>query len=259
ALGATHRRRGQPCQDAVEAYDAATCLVLAVADGHGSARSFKSDVGSRLAVGSALRQLVHFQREAADQSLSAIRDFAVAKLPRLLVQDWREAVAAREPERADPPSWLIEYGSTLLALLATPRYLLYVQIGDGDILAVAADGAVSRPIPPNPLLFGNDTTSLCQPNAWEHVAVALEPLASPASAPALALLATDGYANSFASAASFEQVGGDLLALARQPGGWATVERELPGWIEETTALGSGDDISVAVLWNAAAAQEEPA
>ena len=65
----------------------------------------------------------------------------------------------------------------------------------------------------------------------------------------------------YASAASFDQVGSDLLALARQPGGWATIERELPGWIDETTNLGSGDDISVALLWNAAApaAKEEPA
>ena len=65
--------------------------------------------------------------------------------------------------------------------------------------------------------------------------------------PALIIVSTDGYAKSYASDAGFEEVGRDLLKMI-QVRGFASVEKNLEGWLHETTREGSGDDISVGLL-----------
>ena len=63
------------------------------------------------------------------------------------------------------------------------------------------------------------------------------------------MLATDGYANSFAEDADFEQVAKDLYAAIQQDGPSA-VAGHLPDWLEATSKGGSGDDISVVIATN---------
>jgi hypothetical protein len=64
------------------------------------------------------------------------------------------------------------------------------------------------------------------------------------AAPALVLLATDGYANCFTDDEGFFQVGADLLDYLRE-GGPAFVEEKLGPWLRESSHDGSGDDITV--------------
>ncbi len=60
------------------------------------------------------------------------------------------------------------------------------------------------------------------------------------AAPALILVSTDGYANSFADAAGFLQVGSDLLNILRAQG-LDEVTANLDGWLTEASEQGSGD------------------
>lgn len=151
------------------------------------------------------------------------------------------------PERAKTDPVVRPFGSTLLAALLTPAFHLYVQLGDGDILTVSHSGQISRPpLPKDDRLLANETTSLCSPEAWRYVRVHFQPIVE--TPPALVLLATDGYANSFADESGFEQVAGDLHTAIRQDGHTA-VARHLPDWLAATSAAGSGDDISVAVAY----------
>ena len=53
----------------------------------------------------------------------------------------------------------LAYGATLLAAAATDRVLLYLQLGDGEILSVTAQGTTTRPLPPDDRLIANQTTS----------------------------------------------------------------------------------------------------
>jgi hypothetical protein len=61
------------------------------------------------------------------------------------------------------------------------------------------------------------------------------------------LLATDGYANSFREDAGFLRIGGDLLEMIRQDG-IEGVDGNLETWLNEASELGSGDDITVALV-----------
>jgi hypothetical protein len=122
-----------------------------------------------------------------------------------------------------------------------------VQLGDGDILTVSADGRVSGPpLAEDSRLLANETTSLCTAEAWTSVRLYFQPLAG--APPTLILLATDGYANSFVDAAAFEQVGADLLSAVRTQGVDA-VNAALPTWLADTSSSGSGDDITVAMAY----------
>ena len=61
--GAGHKRNGMPNQDAYTCLPESgvgSVLCVAVADGHGSTRYFRSDVGARLAVQSATEVLQAF-------------------------------------------------------------------------------------------------------------------------------------------------------------------------------------------------------
>ena len=144
-------------------------------------------------------------------------------------------------------SELHAYGATLIAVLLTQEFHLYVQLGDGDILTVAADGRVSRPpLAEDARLLANETTSLCMRDAWSSVRLYFQPLVCARSS--LILLATDGYANSFVDADAFVQVGADLLdAVCSQ--GVPAIAAQLPAWLADTSFSGSGDDITVAMAF----------
>jgi len=252
--GASHRRRGLANQDAIGwAGSGESALVAAVADGHGSASCFRSATGAALAVEAALAVLREFAERSLDDEAAA---GGAADLPGLVVSRWREMVNRHLAESPfeiaegtagnahDRTPWRA-YGSTLLAVLATPSYMIYLQLGDGDILVVSDSGAVARPWPKDARLLGVETTSLCGPDAVEETRVAIEPHAG--ASPAMVLLATDGYANSFREDHGFLRAGEDFLEIVRESG-MEGVERNLESWLNEASELGSGDDITLAIL-----------
>jgi hypothetical protein len=121
-----------------------------------------------------------------------------------------------------------------------------MQLGDGDILAVTGGPYVAeRPLPDDPTLFANDTTSLCMENAKSLFRIRIEPLGS--SAPALIMVSTDGYANAFASERDFLKAGTDIAAMLRSDG-LTYVEDNLWSWLDEASREGSGDDVTVGLI-----------
>ena len=140
------------------------------------------------------------------------------------------------------------YGATVLAALLAPEFHLYIQLGDGDMLTVSQKGEVARPpFPADSQLIANYTTSLCSRDAWRFVRIHFQPIVE--MPPDLVMLTTDGYANSFADNAAFEQVAKDIHGNIQRDGP-ATVAGLLPGWLSETSEAGSGDDISVVIAAN---------
>ena len=268
--GASHARAALPNQDAILWWpedQQGPPLLLVVSDGHGSDKSFRSEVGSRLAVECAaalLRELLLIQPAA--KHLSAIKRALEERLPLELVKDWRSAVDARlgaEPfteaelarvEQKRGPAGRQEvvnnprlaYGATLLAAVVAQEFIAYLQLGDGDILTVTQDGEVTRPFAHDARLIANETTSLCMEHAAREVRVRFQ--AAFDAGPAMILLATDGYANSFVNEEAFLKVGSDLLDILREDGA-AVVAGALPSWLDDASAAGSGDDISLGILF----------
>lgn len=267
--GSSHQRSGLPNQDAVQCAVApvgqGTVAVAVVSDGHGSPRHFRSQVGSSLAVSTVAATLQAFLRDSV--STNGQVPFVpeqVHELERKIVSGWLAAVHSDlekhpfteaewatlvQEEGADgrvavAHSPELAYGATLLAAAATERVLLYLQLGDGEILSVTSQGTTTRPLPPDDRLIANQTTSLCQPEAWKDFRSAW---VTHGALPSLVLLSTDGYANSFRSDEDFLKIGQDYLDIIREQG-ISSLAEELPAILTEATQQGSGDDITLAIL-----------
>jgi serine/threonine protein phosphatase PrpC len=256
--GAAHQAMGLPNQDAVVAYQIRPdVLVAAVADGHGHRRHFRSARGSQLAVAVAC--------EAAGELAARLDEFdaarrleseALHKLVPSITGRWRGAVredvaanpftAEEEAVRARGDDALIAYGSTLLLAIAGRRWLVLVQIGDGDIVGFQPDGRPLLPVPRDPSLDGRQTTSLCGPRADDEFRAAVVD----ASATALlgVLLATDGYGNAQVADPWADAVSADLVELINDhPPEW--LADQLPLWASRcASADGSADDTTIALL-----------
>ena len=267
--GVSHVAAGRPNQDALAIWpkgnERVPMAIVAIADGHGGARHCRSDTGSRLAVDVTVAVLREMVAPLDVASPSERSQLATVDIPIRIVTAWTAAARAhlahspisddewRAIESAEGPAALdavrndqmLAYGATLLAVLATAQCMVILQLGDGDVLAVTTDGTTTRPVPVDERLNGNLTTSICRAGAESDFrTVALSTLETQ---PAILLLATDGYANSFKSDADFLQVGRDFLDLVAKDG-LAAVEADLPGILDHASQNGSGDDISLGLL-----------
>jgi hypothetical protein len=269
--GASHLRAGIPNQDAilhVRQSSARLPVIVSISDGHGSNKCFRSDRGSRFAVrigADLLDELVNGKHSALPPTEieSRLRESLTAEF----IKRWRAAVELdmkREPFREEEFGRMIEkdgasarrlveanphlaYGATSLSFLLTPTYALYLQLGDGEMLTVSEQGEIGHPLPEDMRLLANETTSLCLDKAANDFRFSVHPHGT-GDLPALILMTTDGYYNSFSTTAGFHQVGTDLIEMLREEDGFGNVNRSVKGWLEEATAAGSGDDCTLAII-----------
>ena len=143
---------------------------------------------------------------------------------------------------------LLAYGTTSLTVALEEDFILYMQLGDGDILNAAASGEVTKPLPEDARLLANETTSMCLLKAENDFRFFVQKISAKQS-PAMILLSTDGYLNSFSSEAGFFQAATDILEMLRAENGFNDVNDNLKAWLEEATKMGSGDDCTVAVIY----------
>jgi hypothetical protein len=255
---AAHLRTGAPNQDAFRLFPdegGGTSVIAAVSDGHGSRECPRSEVGAALAVKVAVEALTPLLEPAETVPVSTLKHLVEQQLARDIVTRWRreverhlEANPLTENEQTDPaePNRHIAYGATLLAVLITGAYIVYLQLGDGDIVSVSEGGEPIRGIPKDERLIANYTTSLCMPEAPREMRVRFQ--ATSGGVPAMVMISTDGYSNSFRDEASFLSVGPDIFA-AITDNGLRSVGDKLGAWLTEASQLGSGDDTTVALLF----------
>lgn len=287
--GAAHGRAGRPNQDAFACHadGAAAVVAMAVADGHGSRKCFRSDAGARLAVEVASSFLLDFYtgfrkpahpdaRSAPETNwLATARQEAGESLPQAIVECWAErvrqdlvarpitdeemseveAAAGLEARQAVERNALLPYGATLLAALAAPEFILYVQLGDGDFLAVSEEGEITRPLARDPRLIADETFSLCSARAHELMVVNFQLATGPV--PALATLSTDGLSNAYRDEEGFRKLGSDILAAIREEG-LEGVESHLEEWLTQASEGGSGDDVTLGLLVREGAGPRRP-
>jgi hypothetical protein len=264
-LGASHRRKGTENQDHIKYHDERGRAIVALADGHGSAKSFRSAVGSEFAVTVSYGfawELLRAAPGGGDRFLSFVKDQVETDIPRRIAHGWTRQVDEHleqnpfteqelavleeqdgpESRRRVEQDGRLAYGSTLITAIALESFAVFWQIGDGDVLTVSSNREVSRPVPKDARLIANETTSLCSPNAWRMFRYAI--LGTPAP---MIMLSTDGFANSFLDDGGFFKFGSDVSDIVVEQG-LAKVAAYLPDWLAEITERGSGDDISLGII-----------
>ncbi|HTH22079.1 MAG TPA: PP2C family serine/threonine-protein phosphatase, partial [Nitrososphaeraceae archaeon] len=212
--GRDHRLSGLPNQDAIRIYIGKdnNPAIIALADGHGSPVHFRSELGSKMAVDTAVDVL-------SSVSETDIKVHAkVNKYPTLITREWNARVlhdhknkkftsdelsalyqevkneSFMDSIRLDPK---ISYGTTLIVVASYGDSMLYLQIGDGDILVVDDTGSVRKPLRDDVQFSRYQTKSLCTHGASDDFRIAVEK--NNEANPVLMLASTDGYSNSFKS------------------------------------------------------------
>ena len=274
--GYSHERLNKPNQDRILFFqdpDKGLPIVLAISDGHGGSGYYRSERGAQFAVESAIEMCKQFLE--TNKNLLIGENFSQKRLKetlcRSIVDEWNKRVARDIQENPTPnedssdktdivkskrpveQNISTPYGATLLTAIVTNSELIFLQLGDGDILIISDNGDSIRPLPRDPRLIGNETTSLCTREAWDDFVTGAISLKS--VSPALIMASTDGYANSYPDEESFQKVGQDILNLickdeAGVNAGLDSVESSFKEWLNETSEKGSGDDITVGIIGN---------
>ena len=279
-VGFSHKKRGTVCQDAsrVHAAPDGTWHIAAVSDGHGDPTCPRSDKGSRMAVDAACETLAAFaggvdipdvtgRTLREDLRVSARRATAIRRLTDSLIFTWRnmlmadfgenpltdEEIALVGPEAAaryahgEGVEHL--YGATLICALWLDGLLILLHQGDGVCRVLHPDGTMDAPVPDDPRCYANVTTSLCDPDVAEgirHAVVLLDE--TPVCA---CVLASDGVENSFMSAVLADGFMKSMLVEAAC--GNNDHDATMDDTLAELSETGSGDDMSLAALFDAAA------
>jgi serine/threonine protein phosphatase PrpC len=268
-VGNLHIKKNLPNQDAISFYNlpgSSPAFVMAVSDGHGSENCPRSDVGSALAVNTAVKVFIDFwcvMKSRLDHSETSERPSVLANIERhvrkdltkQLVENWVVAVEthlASVPFQADQDKFkrLLAYGATLTIVFLCEHFTVCMRLGDCEVLTVERDSRVSRITPRDREQIGEETDSLCMPNADKRFSVSFhcaEDVALRGSK--LYMICSDGYEKAFASNAGFEQSAIDFAKLVSSGKGRETVEQELESWLREYSNY-SGDDVSVGLLFD---------
>ena len=261
-IGASHIKNGQPCQDASLCVKDKSYTFIAVADGHGGERYFRSDVGSRFAVETARDSMTD---PAVIDALRKVerekdRERIILQLKKSIVSLWNAFVAEHaedNPFTEDELEGIPEkhadeyrageqietaYGSTLIAALRTDTFTLALQIGDGNMVTADAEGTFAQPVPLDEKCVLNVTTSLCDKDAIDvfHHDFADTPLAA-------VLIGTDGIDDCFAGAEKLFDFYRVILTSFSEKDEDAA-KTELIDYLPRLSEKGSGDDISIGMM-----------
>lgn len=263
-MGESHKRTKLPNQDNYKVKYGLTWNTISISDGHGSKKSFRSDIGSRIAVEIFEDEMNSFMSKINSEiKLSLIKETLEKKVPYVLTKKWNEVISTHlEKNPFDPkkdygelsekevelieknPS--IAYGATLIGLIISTQFIAYLQLGDGDIISISKEGEISRPIPKDKRFIANETNSLCTAKAWNEINIKFQIVED--NPPALILACSDGYTNSFVSEEGFLNAGRDFLSIIDEFG-IDYVQENLKEWLEDASVKGSGDDTTVAIIY----------
>ena len=138
------------------------------------------------------------------------------------------------------------YGTTMLGLLVTKTFIFAFQIGDGDIVLIDKENI--SPVVETEKILGTETHSLSKMDAWKHAVSAVLRRDAKANVPYLYMLTTDGFINSYVSEDEYKKSCREYFEMIGEHG-FKKVCDNLGGWLQETSELGCGDDITMVLVY----------
>ncbi len=259
--GASHIRSGRECQDSLKKVvkDSGT-VILAVADGHGSDSCPYSKTGSDAAVNVFCKILGDYLDTYAGQPemlFTFLKREGDTKLAQEIDAEWKRRILRlhTKSKREIPPEAEQDkkkeavcklYGSTLLGLVLTEDFFFAFQLGDGDIVKVSENGVYH--IIEGDKILGTETHSLSKAESWKKAVTLIRKREEKEQLPVMYMLSSDGLSNSYKNDEEFEKTCMDYYLLLREHGAKA-VSDQLKTWLQETSELGSGDDITALFVY----------
>lgn len=267
--GAIHERKSIVNQDYVSSYVGKDGwpIIMSLSDGHGGSKYFRSDVGSKQAVDSAIHTLRVFYDETKGlENPKMVKILAENILGERLVGDWLDHIMDyhdknnfkiwelcrlayeenQEASNAVEANYKIAYGATSVSVMITPHWILYAILGDGDILCVTSKKSVYQPIKGNKNEDTTQTSSLVNSDAAKRYKFGLQ---SVDNFPSLILMSTDGYENSYPDNRDYLNIGPEYYNMISSLGKEWKSKLDLEKILTYVTTQGSGDDVTLGILY----------
>ena len=259
--GASHIRSEVECQDSYKThYCSDGTIIMAVADGHGSKSCPYSKTGSTIAVNvfcKIMSEYIKNYNDSSEQLLTYLNREGDTKVAREIDSEWKcrvekihrknkRDIPINESGEPDKSKIYAQYGTTLLGLVLFNDYLFAFQIGDGDIVFVSNDSIDS--VIKGDKILGVETHSMSKNDAWKKAITVVRRMSFDSQLPAMFLMSTDGFANSYKNEDEFNKTCSEYLEMINQHGVKA-VSDNLKSWLSETSAFGCGDDITVLIAY----------
>lgn len=255
--GVSHISENIPCQDAcnITTLQDGT-IIIAVADGHGSAKCKYSDIGAKLATDVFLEEIsCLFQTtDEREELIHLLRQEESFYLSKHICKQWNKKVESsyEQIKQSDIENQVITpefstdlFGTTLLGLVVAHDFVFAMQIGDGDMVFVDNLG-VQRILEPAKFL-GVETYSLSNEEAWKNSISYFQRLEFEKKAPCAFIVSTDGFSNSFINDKEyFISCKGYFDNIMNY--GAEAVQDNLEEWLHETSKEGCGDDITLVMV-----------
>lgn len=264
-VGASHTESGLVCQDSSAHFVCGDYAVAVVADGHGSKKHFRSNVGSKLAVEATLDTIANFYEDPAEfeANFPANHKFILKNIEKQIIANWNfkitehlkkvpvtpeERIRFSEEEFKEiaPESY---YGTTLIAVIAGKSFTFGIQIGDGSLVAVFEDGAAVMPMEYEESAPANITASLCNSGA----AKMFNSFYAENKTLLAAFASTDGLYTSFGCENDFLDY---HTIITSQLAASSEFEQAVIKNLVKRSHFGTQDDISLACVYNSEKAAE---
>lgn len=240
--GYSHKIAEKKCQDFSLTWQnrSGSIRIAAVSDGHGGEDYPLSDVGACLACQcalSVLKQVACSVGQLTDDPSHT--ELMVRNAVRAILAQWNYKIHDHKSMAAER-----EFGCTLIAYLQTPHYWLALQIGDGKFAILSSSGEWLQPVPWDDNCILNFTTSMCDDNAAAEFRFAYDTVM-----PKAAFLSSDGIDSTFEDGELLYNFYAHVMqsALEEERSQFAN---ELPAFLSHFSEVGSGDDMSLAVIIN---------
>ena len=257
--GVSHEKRGIVCQDSSSHKVTENYAIAVVADGHGGKKYLRSNVGSKLAVESAIEAVETFCKDFKEFDLNFKIDHKniIKRIEKYAIMLWNEKITAHlnanpvtESEigklsydefAAIPPESY--YGTTLICAVMMKDYSWGFQIGDGSLIAVFDNGETSMLINYDESNPANITYSICNANAFDMFDSFFT-----YKRPISITVSTDGLYTSFGS--DFEFLDYHTIVTGELCNKESCFESLKTNMLKRTH-YGTEDDISVSCIYNA--------
>lgn len=257
--GASHEKNGLVCQDSSAHKVGGRYAVAVVADGHGSKKHFRSNIGSQAAVESVLEAIERFYADpdAFEEFLPQNHKSIIKNIEKQVISIWNAKImnhlkdnpvtreekskfTDEEFEQINPESY---YGTTLVAAVAGADYTFGFQIGDGSLVAVFDDGETSMLMDYEESNPANITASMCNSNA----ASMFDDFYVKNKAPFALFVSTDGLYTSFGGEQDFLDY---HTIVASQLSDIGAFEASIVKNMVKRSHFGTEDDISLSCVYN---------
>jgi serine/threonine protein phosphatase PrpC len=262
--GEKHHRRGEICQDFSAFYSGGDMTVAVVCDGHGGDMYFRSDKGAKFAADAAVACIREFISHKADymQDIDVTWSALVSRLEMSIITRWNQAVESDYAENgftedeldglrgsdlmalSHDYGYYLAYGTTLIAVAVTPEFWFGIHIGDGKCAVVSDGWQFAEPIPWDENNFMGITTSMCNSNALRLFRSCFN-----RKLPDAVIIATDGIEESFADRTYLYGFYKKILGSVKS-GDISGAKSNLEAFLPILSKKGSGDDLSIAVIYN---------